>query len=155
MREHPSRNDWRLEDFVLNQIKSTTATGKLSEALKDCADTLRTEPDKGAPLRKVQRLARSLLFSSEDSYTRGLAFILDEWIGEYYLNFAGDIFSPAAEDLERLRQALLREKVSSAFESLSRAVDSRNEADTLQGLQALAVSYLDTVKDARQFLGDW
>lgn len=129
----------------------------LSESLKECADSLsrETEADEGAPLRRVQRLARSLMFDSEDAYIRTISFIIDEWVKDYYLNFAGDIFSPAEEDIERIRAKLLHDNVSPALKALSVAVANEERSETLKGVEALTTSYLDSIDETKSFVGGW
>src|SRR5687767_11687556 len=73
----------------------------------------------GAPLRKLQQSAQRLQFDSVDNRLKTLGFIIDQWIKDYYLNFAGDIVTPDWQQIETLRKELLQNKVSHALRLLA------------------------------------
>ena len=121
---------------------------RFAAALRDCAAQLSAGSGR-APLRTLQRVARSIVEgSSAESSVRTIAFLVDQWITDYYLNFAGDIVA-GWEHVEQIRVALLREKTADAIAQLSDAV-ATGSSDVLKALEALIGSYLKAVDSANR-----
>jgi hypothetical protein len=115
---------------------------RFAEELRSCSQAL-ASASPGAPLRRLQHFARSVLFDTPDRKLRTLCFIIDEWVKDYYLNFAGDVVSPSWERIELIRKALLRDKASHAFDRLANAV--AQGTDPIEAVEELVTSYLDGI----------
>jgi hypothetical protein len=87
-----------------------------------------------------------MLFGAQDRRMRTLGFIIDEWVKDYYLNFAGDVVSPLWERIELIRKELLRQKASPALDLLATAV--AEGTDPTEALEELITSYLDGIAAA-------
>ncbi len=118
---------------------------RFAEELRRCSQALASATP-GAPLRKLQQFARGILFGTQDRTMRTLGFILDEWVKDYYLNFAGDVVSPVWERIEQIRKELLRRKASDALGLL--ATSLAEGTDPSQALEELITSYLDGITAA-------
>jgi hypothetical protein len=118
---------------------------KFAEELRICSRAL-ASASSGAPLRRLQHFARDVLFSTPDRKLRTLCFIIDQWVKDYYLNFAGDVFSPSWERIEVIRKELLRQSASHAFDRLADAV--AEGTNPIEALEELVTSYLDGIAAA-------
>ena len=118
---------------------------RFAEELRRCSQAL-VSTTAGAPLRKLQQFARGMLFGAQDRRMRTLGFIIDEWVKDYYLNFAGDVVSPLWERIELIRKELLRQKASPALDLLATAV--AEGTDPTEALEELITSYLDGIAAA-------
>ena len=116
----------------------------LARALRDCA--MQLTGDGQAPLRKLQKEARYLLRVDCGRSLRAIAFLIDDWINDFYLNFTGDIVYNWKE-VEEIRLKLLRDNVAPAFLRLAAALGG-SKADALTALEELIVPYLEAVNVA-------
>jgi len=115
--------------------------------LNHCSEALADRCSSNAPLRQLQHLVRSLLYVGSDSYLRTIAFILDEWIKDYYLNFAGDIMTRNWSQVDAIRTELLSGPTSTALAKLSEAVSAGSQ-EAFSAIEQLVVSYLDAIEKA-------
>ena len=116
--------------------------------LRTCAQFLEDGRLTGSPLRELQRHSQRLMDVAEgDTHLRTLAFIVDQWIKDYYFNFVGDVISTAWREVEEVRIRLLSRDTSSALRAVAESV----VADLDKGLGAvenLVCTYLNAIKKA-------
>jgi hypothetical protein len=125
---------------------------QLVALLGQCSAELRTGQNSNAPLRRLQDFVRPLLYVRTDPDVRTIAFILDEWIKDYYLNFAGDIMSSNWSDVDKIRNDLLSEKTAIALARLAESVVSGPDR-AFHAIEHLVVSYLDAIEEANEAVG--
>ncbi len=125
---------------------------RLSAALRECADQLSAGTSARAPLRALQQVAHTIVESAADSSVRTVAFVIDEWVNDFYLNFAGDIVFEW-QRVEEVRETFLRNQAAAALSELSRALKGA-PSDVLTALEVLVVSYLDAVRQANHVVTD-
>jgi hypothetical protein len=118
---------------------------RFAKELRRCSQALMSTTA-GAHLRKLQRFAQGMLFSTSDGRMRTLGFMVDQWVKDYYLNFAGDVVSPHWEGIELIRKELLRQKTSHALDLLATAV--AEGTDPTEAFEELITSYLDAITAA-------
>ncbi len=126
-------------------MNSGEARVKFTEELRKCSRAL-VSASNGAPLRTLQHFANAALFDTPDPAVKMLCFIMDQWIKDYYFNFAGDVVSPQWERIEQIRKNLLQQKASLALDRLATAV--AEGAEPTKALEELITAYLDAISAA-------
>ena len=117
-------------------------------SLAACAEGLSDGKRSGASLRQLQRQAQAIIMgANEDVYLRTIAFIIDQWVKDYYFNFAGDVISAAWTSVEDVRIRLLSRDTSRALNCLADAIPS-GSTEAFEGLQGLVCTYLEAIKTA-------
>jgi hypothetical protein len=116
-------------------------------ALVECGDAL-SKGGPGAPLRRLQTFLRGEIAGGSSS-SKTLAFLIDEWIRDYYLNFAGDLLPSASEEVERIRGLLMSDRIGPALSDLGKRIDAGSVA-WFSSLEAMIVAYLDAVSEANK-----
>jgi|SRR5438132_4904314 len=119
---------------------------RFADELTRCADSRSAITDV-APLRNLQHFVQGVLYE-DDRELRALAFIIDEWIKDYYLNFAGDVVVPAWEAVDSIRQDLLQQHVPNTFRELANALTERT--DIFKPIAELIAVYIDSIKAANR-----
>ena len=120
----------------------------LASSLRATAEAITNRQYGKAPLRDLQRRAHAVASSSGDAYLRTLGFVIDQWIQDYYYNFAGDVMSSAWEEVEKIRIALLREVTSQGLMPLASALSTGMKADGFSAIEVLISSYLTAIEKA-------
>ena len=120
----------------------------LASSLVAIADAITCEHYNGAPLRELQRQVYTVVSNTADPFLRTLGFIIDQWIKDYYYNFAGDVMSSAWAEVETIRAKLLRSATSQALMHLAAALSADSKADGFCAIELLISSYLAAIDDA-------
>ncbi len=123
-------------------------TEGLASALRVAADGITHPQPDGAPLRELQRKVHALVNTTADPYVRTLGFIIDQWIKDYYYNFAGDVMSSAWAEVEAIRADLLKDSTSQAFIHLASALSSDSKGDGFAAIEELVSFYLAAIDEA-------
>jgi hypothetical protein len=126
-------------------MNSDDARARFVEELRKCSGAL-LSASSGAPLRTLQHFANAMLFNTADRSMKAVCFIMDQWVKDYYFNFAGDVVSPRWERVEQIRKDLLQQKASRAIDLLATAV--AEGAEPTKALEELITSYLDAISAA-------
>jgi hypothetical protein len=130
-----------------------TQRNEFSRRLVSCADALKVGKRGNGAIRELQSYLRQLFFASTDGYLRTIAFVLDEWIKDYILNFAGDVVTPNSEDLDEIRERLLSESIALALMELAEGTRTSSEK-AFAAIERLVVSYLDAIQEANKVVDE-
>ena len=135
---------------------------RLGNAFRECAGYLRADraPTNDNlrrihPLRILQQeLRRVLEEGGEDRLARTVAFLVDAWIRDYFLNFAGDVLSPASLAVDEIRKRLIQGQVVDAFEKLGAGLTG-DSSEIIEAQVMLVCSYLEAISESREKVGGW